>query len=330
MIEPPEEAARVQMRRVLRLRTWPDVEVVTRAVFDHPVRKLRWLRALVTRHRGNVDRLLLGQYRLSLARHLAHQLQPQETVVVDDGMGALLTEARRRGTGSGLDALVGRPEGMLRRRVHPLVGLQTAELARVTFFSIYDVGQAAPDRLERNTYRHVRRRLPSPTPNGDTVLLGSSVVETGIVTEGAWYSAVRSAVWDVPGRLPYLAHRREDPDKLRRLARDLPVDVEMPDLPVELLFFFRPQPRLVLSAVSTAIDTLRLLHPEAIEVRLLRLPTRAIAPIARSDFLSQQDRFAAQGIQAVAGPATGTAAASRGRPLTASVPGWAHAGAHSA
>jgi hypothetical protein len=287
---------------------------------------LRWLRELVARHRGSVERLILGQYRLSLARHLAHELQPRETVVVDDGIGALLTEARRRAVGSGHDMLVGRREGMLRRRVHPLVGLHTGELERVTFFSIYDVGERAGDRLERNTYRYIRRRLPSPMLTSDAVLLGSSLVETGIVAEGAWYSAVRTALWEVPGRLRYLAHRREDAGKLRRLERDLSLDVEMPDLPVELLFFFRPRPRLVFSPVSTAIDTLRLLHPGAIDMRLLRLPAAVLAPTVRADFLAQQDRFAAQGIQDLSGPGSGTWAPAQTRPVMATAAGGSYAG----
>jgi hypothetical protein len=60
------------------------------------------------------------------------------------------------------------------------------------------------------------------------------------------------------GAKRYFAHRKEAPDKLRRLAAETGLEIVRPDLPLELVARRGPTGRRVLSFPSTVVHTLPL------------------------------------------------------------------------
>lgn len=88
-------------------------------------------------------------------------------------------------------------------------------------------------------------------------MVGTSLVETGVVDPDRYLEAVR-ALAGAHGATRYFAHRRESAEKLHRLAVETGLQVVRPDLPLELIARRGPIGRTVLSFPSTVVHTLPL------------------------------------------------------------------------
>jgi hypothetical protein len=141
--------------------------------------------------------------------------------------------------------------------------------------------------VQRNNYAWVRSRWPAPQVKPAADLVGSSLVETGVVQPEQYRLGVRSLIerYQVDR---YLAHRKETEPKLAQIAA-LGVEVVRPDLPLELFARRGPVGRLVLSFPSTVVHTLpRVLAGIGVQVQVCDIPLEWYAPGAQGqaeDFL---------------------------------------------
>ncbi|MFD4242828.1 hypothetical protein ACFWP3_14675 [Streptomyces sp. NPDC058525] len=106
-----------------------------------------------------------------------------------------------------------------------------------------------------NTYSWTRSRFGPPEVLAGTDLVGTSLAETGLVDQGRYVAEVAALAKEL-GCRRYLAHRREDPAKLERIARATGTEILLPELPLELALRTGPVGRTVVSFASTVVHTL--------------------------------------------------------------------------
>ncbi|EMF00249.1 hypothetical protein H340_12185 [Streptomyces mobaraensis NBRC 13819 = DSM 40847] len=108
-----------------------------------------------------------------------------------------------------------------------------------------------------NAFAWTRAAFGPPRLTRSTDLVGTSLVETGIVDAERYLEAV-TALAGEHGATRYFAHRRENTDKLRLISGRLGLEVVRPELPLELIARRGPIGRTVLSFPSTVVHTLPL------------------------------------------------------------------------
>ncbi|MFI2078215.1 hypothetical protein [Streptomyces triculaminicus] len=189
----------------------------------------------------------------------------RELVVVDDGTATmefvsqlargerLVRWHRRRGAG-GLGArelLLAPVSASARRKLTP------NNRRSVEVFTSMPVEPPPGVTVTANDFAWTRATYGPPRLTRGTDLVGTSLVETGVVDPERYLEAV-AALARAHGATRYFAHRRESPDKLRRIASGLGLQVVRPELPLELIARRGPIGRTVVSFPSTVVHTLPL------------------------------------------------------------------------
>lgn len=186
-------------------------------------------------------------------------------VVVDDGTATMefvaqlargdrLTRWHRTGTGGATAKLFAPVSRRARERLLPSAG------RRVDIFSSMPVSaDAAPlgIRAVGNDFAWTRARFGPPRLTGGTDLIGTSLVETGVVDLDRYLAAVTDLA-ETHGATRYFAHRRESADKLHRVTAATGLEIVRPDLPLELVARRGPIGAGILSFPSTVVHTLPL------------------------------------------------------------------------
>ncbi|MER7497227.1 hypothetical protein ABT033_32080 [Streptomyces pharetrae] len=188
----------------------------------------------------------------------------RDLVVVDDGTatmefvtqlarGERLVRWHRKGARRGPRDLVFAPvSSSARRRLTP-AGDRLVEI-----FSSMPIEETPGGVTVRaNDFSWTRARFGPPRITRGADMVGTSLVETGVVDGDRYLAAVRSLA-RTHGALRYFAHRRESAEKLHRLAVETGLEVVRPDLPLELIARRGPIGRTVLSFPSTVVHTLPL------------------------------------------------------------------------
>jgi hypothetical protein len=118
---------------------------------------------------------------------------------------------------------------------------------------------SAPDgvTVTANDFSWTRARFGPPRITKSADLVGTSLVETGVVDPDRYLTAVKSLA-GAHGATRYFAHRRESAEKLHRLAAETGLEIVRPDLPLELIARRGPIGRTILSFPSTVVHTLPL------------------------------------------------------------------------
>jgi hypothetical protein len=112
-------------------------------------------------------------------------------------------------------------------------------------------------RVTANDFSWTRARFGPPRLTKGADLVGTSLVETGVVDGDRYLQAVRTLAKS-HGATRYFAHRRESAEKLHRLAAETGLEIVRPDLPLELIARRGPIGRTILSFPSTVVHTLPL------------------------------------------------------------------------
>ncbi|MCH0539381.1 hypothetical protein I3F58_07360 [Streptomyces sp. MUM 203J] len=186
---------------------------------------------------------------------------PRRLTVVDDGTATMeyaerLSRGERlvrwhRGAGRGPRELALAPvTAVARRRMAP------GKDRTVEIFTSLPLEAAPPGtEVTRNTFAWTRARFGPPRVTGGADLVGTSLVETGVVDPDRYAEAV-AALARTHGLNRYYAHRRESAAKLHRIAAETGLEVIRPELPLELVARRGPTSRTVLSFPSTVVHTL--------------------------------------------------------------------------
>ncbi|HYI58105.1 MAG TPA: hypothetical protein VEX66_08055 [Microlunatus sp.] len=261
ILAPRNETSRWQLRSMAQLAREAGLEVRWREPRLGGAAIARTVRSLTSDLVG-VERLVLGDPFSGVMQVVAALSKVVEVIVVDDGTATLefarqwssgehlrrwhqvaTTEQQRQITRFARNQIA----DSLRRRLEPASG------CRLTLFSCLPVELRAA-RIVRNTYAWLRARHPRPRVKPTADLVGTSLVETGVVSENEYLDGVASLSAQ-HGVDRYFAHRKEGQSKLARIA-GLGLRIELPQLPLEVSIRDGDVGRLIISFPSTVVHTL--------------------------------------------------------------------------
>ncbi|MEU6401611.1 hypothetical protein [Streptomyces sp. NPDC046985] len=210
------------------------------------------------------DRVVMGDPFSRYVQLLLTITRAKHLVVVDDGTatmefvaqlarGERLVRWHRKGGRPGpRDLLFGPVASSARRRLTP-GGRRAVEV--FSSMPVADVPEGVT--VTANDFVWTRARFGPPRITKGADMVGTSLVETGVVDGDRYLEAVRSLA-RAHGATRYFAHRRESTQKLHRLAAETGLEIVRPDLPLELIARRGPIGRTVLSFPSTVVHTLPL------------------------------------------------------------------------
>ncbi len=223
----------------------------------------RTVRSLAAELSG-VQRLVVGDPFSGVMQVVMSISRAPEVVIVDDGT-ATLEFARQWVAGEHLTRwhsvatpdrrrqistfARGQVSGSVRRRIGP------GSACRLSLFSSLDVSLPRVP-VVKNSFGWVRSRFPAPEIKLGSDLIGTSLVETGVV-DGAHYLDGVASLVEQYAVDRYFAHRKEDAAKLTRIER-LGVCVVRPELPLEIAARLGVLARRLISFPSTVVHTLPL------------------------------------------------------------------------
>ncbi|MFG2829064.1 hypothetical protein ACGFWI_16640 [Streptomyces sp. NPDC048434] len=265
VLSPQDPMTRGQLRRMAELARdeghavrWEEARGGPAA----PMRTVGGLTPLLRRAR----RIVIGDPFSRYVQLLLTLTKARDLVVVDDGTatmefisqlarGERLVRWHRNGSGRGPRDLVFAPfSATARRRLTP-----APEGGRRTVGLFSSMPVEAPPGVEviTNEFAWTRGRFGPPRLTRAADIVGTSLVETGVVDDERYLAAVRTLA-RAHGATRYFAHRKESTDKLRRLVAETGLEIVRPDLPLELIARRGPIGRLILSFPSTVVHTLPL------------------------------------------------------------------------
>ncbi|GAA3158465.1 MULTISPECIES: hypothetical protein [Streptomyces] len=263
VLSPVDPMTRGQLRRMAELAREDGHEVRWEEARGGAAAPLQTIGGLAGPLR-RASRVVLGDPFSRYVQLLLTITRAREIVVVDDGTatmefvgqlarGERLVRWHRKGGRPGPRDLVFAPvSAVARRRLTP-GGPRTVEV-----FTSMPMEATPPGvTVSAHTFAWTRDRFGPPRITQSADMVGTSLVETGVVDADAYVEAVRSLA-KTYGARRYFAHRRESTEKLHRLAVETGLEIVRPDLPLELIARRGPIGRTVVSFPSTVVHTLPL------------------------------------------------------------------------
>ncbi|MDJ0382863.1 hypothetical protein [Streptomyces sp. G-G2] len=265
VLPPTDPMSRGQLRRMAGLARDEGYEVRWQEARGGRLAPLKALAALVREVRA-ARRIVIGDPFSRYVQLLLTLVRADELVVVDDGT-ATMEFVAQAGRGERLVRWHRAGGGGLPGRIRELAYAPVSAAARRRFtsaarkgrrvevFTSMPVTAPAGMELRLNDYGWARSRFGPPRLTRGIDLVGTSLVETGVVDPARYLAAVRALVREY-GATRYFAHRRESPEKLRALSEATGLEIVRPDLPLELIARRGPVGRTVVSFPSTVVHTL--------------------------------------------------------------------------
>ncbi|WP_175411560.1 hypothetical protein [Streptomyces sp. TRM64462] len=259
VLPPTDPMSRGQLRRMAGLARDEGVTVrwhEARGREGSPVRTLRDLAPLLRA----AEHVLVGDPFSRYVQLLLGLFGPPSLTVVDDGTatmefaaqlarGERLVRWHRRGSRSPRELALAPVTTLARRRLTP------GRRRTVEIFTALPVEPPPGTEVTRNAFDWTRARFGPPRLTRGADLVGTSLVETGVVDPDRYVAAVE-ALAAAHGVTRYFAHRRESAPKLHRIATETGLEIVRPELPLELIARRGPTGRTVLSFPSTVVHTL--------------------------------------------------------------------------
>ncbi|MFD9865667.1 hypothetical protein ACFXI8_20825 [Streptomyces niveus] len=262
VLSPTDPMSRGQLRRMAELARDAGFTVrwqEARGGASAPLRTIRELAPLLRR----AERIVIGDPFSRYVQLLLSLVSSKELTVVDDGTATMefiaqlvhgepLVRWHRRGGRRGPREMVLAPvSAVARRRLTP------SRTRNVEVFTSMPVEAPAGITVTANTFEWTKATFGPPRITKGADMVGTSLVETGVVDLEQYVTAVGSLARS-HGATRYFAHRRESVEKLHRLATETGLEIVRPDLPLELIARRGPIGSTVLSFPSTVVHTLPL------------------------------------------------------------------------
>ncbi|MFF7655014.1 hypothetical protein ACFZCY_35135 [Streptomyces sp. NPDC007983] len=262
VLSPHDPMTRGQLRRMAELARdegiavrWEDA----RGGAGAPLKTIGGLRGPLRR----AARIVIGDPFSRYVQLLLTLTRAKDLVVVDDGTatmefisqlanGERLVRWHRRGSSRGARDMVFAPFSATARRK-----LTPGQKRRVEVFSSMPVEPPPGVTITANDFAWTRARFGPPRLTRGTDLVGTSLVETGVVDLERYLEAVGSLA-EAHGATRYFAHRRESAEKLSRVSHEVGLEIVRPDLPLELIARRGPIGHTIVSFPSTVVHTLPL------------------------------------------------------------------------
>lgn len=265
VLAPSPGRSREQLRAMVALARHEGLSVSWHEPRSGSASVARTIRGLLA-ELGRTRRLVVGDPFSGVLQVLVGLVRPTDVTIVDDGT-ATLEFVRQWAAGEALHRwhqpfVEPRPgvagaarqqiAANLRRRLAPEAGTR---LRLFTCMPLGDAGlESAGVEVQRNAYGWLRSRWSDPDVRDGVDLIGTSLVESGVVDARKYLGGVGRLVAR-QGVTRYLAHRRESDDKLA-LIRALGVEVALPSLPLEIEARRGPVNATLISFPSTVVHTL--------------------------------------------------------------------------
>ncbi|MGW0118096.1 hypothetical protein [Streptomyces sp. NPDC003327] len=277
VLSPTDPMSRGQLRRMAQLARDEGLAVDWQEARGGRGSLARTLRQLAGPLRA-ADRVIVGDPFSRYVQLLLTLFGPKHLTVVDDGTatmefaaqlgsGERLVRWHRKGSRGPRELVLAPVTSMARRRLAP-GGARTVEI-----FTSLPVQAPPGTTVTENSYAWTRARFGPPTLTGGADLVGTSLVETGVV-DADHYTRVVISLARAHGATRYFAHRRESAEKLHRIAVETGLQVVRPELPLELIARRGPIGRTIVSFPSTVVHTL----PLALAGTGVRVAVCEIAP----------------------------------------------------
>ncbi|NUK73771.1 hypothetical protein HRW23_04165 [Streptomyces lunaelactis] len=261
VLSPTDPMSRGQLRRMAELARDEGFTVrwqEARGGRGAPLRTVRELGPMLRR----AERIVIGDPFSRYVQLLLTLVRSKDVTVVDDGTatmefvaqlarGEKLVRWHRRGRRGPRELLLAPVTFLARRRLTP------SRVREVEVFTSMPVEPPPGVTVTANSFAWTRSRFGPPRITRGADLVGTSLVETGVVDPDQYVEAV-AALARAHGATRYFAHRRESSEKLHRLAVETGLEIVRPDLPLELIARRGPIGRTVLSFPSTVVHTLPL------------------------------------------------------------------------
>ncbi|MFE2678565.1 hypothetical protein [Streptomyces hygroscopicus] len=261
VLSPHDPMTRGQLRRMAELARDEGFSVrweEARGGAGAPLKTIGGLRGPLRR----AERIVIGDPFSRYVQLLLTLTRARDLIVVDDGTATMefisqlakgepLVRWHRRGSRGARDMVFAPVSATARRRLTPDNG------RRVEVFSSMPVEPPPGVTTTANDFAWTRARFGPPRLTGGTDLVGTSLVETGVVDLERYLEAVGSLA-RAHGATRYFAHRRESAEKLSRVAGEVGLEIVRPDLPLELIARRGPIGHTIVSFPSTVVHTLPL------------------------------------------------------------------------
>ncbi|MDQ1362597.1 MAG: hypothetical protein QG652_457 [Pseudomonadota bacterium] len=215
----------------------------------------------------NVKKIFIGDNNNKFMRHFVNQTKHETTILLDDGT-ATLEIARQRMQGRSII----KPDKFLKKvklaAKRLFQGLNDKPVDKAVFFTAYNIDVKSPDQVVVNGFSYLKKSSLTLECSDNVYFLGSPLSEVGLMTERSYMEQlgiVRSLYPVV--HFVYVAHRRENKQKLD-LIRQLPdVSVVLFEYPVEFQFsMIGPKPHKIASFITSALDNLDIILDESVEI----------------------------------------------------------------
>ncbi|MDN3295911.1 hypothetical protein QWM81_18005 [Streptomyces ficellus] len=277
VLSPTDPMSRGQLRRMAQLARDEGFTVrwqEARGGRGSLARALRDLAPALAR----AERVIVGDPFSRYVQLLLTLFGPRSLTVVDDGTatmefaaqlsrGERLVRWHRRGVRGPRELALAPVTALARRRLAP------GRDRTVEVFTALPVEAPAGTTITPNRFDWTRGRFGPPRLTRGADLVGTSLVETGVLDADRYVDAV-AALAAAHGATRYFAHRREAVEKLHRIAVGTGLEIVRPDLPLELIARRGPIGRTVVSFPSTVVHTL----PQALAGTGVAITVCAIAP----------------------------------------------------
>ncbi|MEV4949142.1 hypothetical protein [Streptomyces sp. NPDC053755] len=299
VLSPTDPMSRGQLRRMAQLARDEGFHVRWQEARGGRGALVRTLRDLAPLLRA-ADRVIVGDPFSRYVQLLLTLFGPRRLTVVDDGTatmeyaaqlarGERLVRWHRKGSRGPRELVLAPVSALARRRLAP------TRHRTVEIFTSLPVDPPPGTTVTPHTFAWTRARFGPPRLTRGADLVGTSLVETGVVDADRYTQAVADLA-RAHGATRYFAHRRESTEKLHRIAVETGLEIVRPDLPLEVIARRGPIGRTVVSFPSTVVHTL----PLALEGTGVKVAVCEIAP----EWLSAHVSPRAQGFLAgVAGTA---------------------------
>lgn len=256
ILAPREAQPRRQLIKMSELALGTGVQVHWRDPRSSALSSIRTIRSLAAEIRG-ADRLIIGDPFSGFMQLMLTLSDARDLVVVDDGSATIefadqinsqedLVRWHRKGQVSGMTK---RLAGAARRRLTP------GEGKGIELFTAMPVSVPGMQ-VVRNNFAWTRMEFGTPTLTPSADLVGTSLVETGVVDLDHYLRAVQGLSAS-QGVTRYLAHRKESWEKLNKVMA-LGLEIVRPEVPLEIFARIGPTGSRIVSFPSTIVHTLPL------------------------------------------------------------------------
>ncbi|MDW7643578.1 MAG: hypothetical protein SCI25_00895 [Desulfuromonadales bacterium] len=220
----------------------------------------------LARRLGRLDYVFLGDLGNLMMRHFANLADVSEVVALDDGTATLQYAVWRNQGRWGRKQRLSKKAGLWLKRI--ALGLRDNLPGRLTFFSAYEIEVPPQDLVVKNTFMDLRAQAGDMPLEESVFFLGGPLVEASILSEEEYlWHLERVARYFSNRKVTYVAHRRENWERVKRIGRALGWDVRLFDYPIEFqLAVVGPRPRILAAFFSSALENCRAIFGDMLTI----------------------------------------------------------------